>query len=189
MIDPPHSSSCLRGDPPQIGFLDQHHRDHSQQHSTPLEGHSTSDSDSNSYLYEPYLHTAQSSPMDGTNLDPLFGLVIGSGPMSIPHTTTNTLAGGPSTAMQTVLTQLPPPVPTSQIIPPVIPGGSGPSTNTVPLAIPGGVAHPQLYHRCPQLFTDIMVLQTPLPFLVLLILTLGQTSLSWNTLICLTCLA
>ena len=76
--------------------------------------------------------------MDGTNPDPLFGLVIGSGPMSITHTTTNTLTGGPSTAMQTILTQLPPPVTISQTVTNVITGGSGPSTNIVPLTIPKG---------------------------------------------------
>ena len=58
--------------------------------------------------------------------------------MSIPHTTTNTLAVGPSTSMHTILTHLPPPAPTSQTVPPVIPGGSGPSAHTIPLAIPGG---------------------------------------------------
>ena len=57
----------------------------------------------------------------------------------MPQVTTNTLAGGPSIAMQTVLTQLPPPILTSQTVPPVIPGGSFPSTHTVPHVIPGGI--------------------------------------------------
>ena len=52
--------------------------------------------------------------------------------------TTNTLVGGPSNTMQTVITRLPQPTPTSQTVPLIIPRGSGPSTHTVPLGMPRG---------------------------------------------------
>ena len=76
--------------------------------------------------------------MAGANPDPFSGLVIGSGPISIPHITTNTSTRGPSTVIQTVISQLPPPTLTNQTMPPVIPGGSVLSTHTVPLGMPGG---------------------------------------------------
>ena len=76
--------------------------------------------------------------MAGANLDPFFGIVIGSGPMSTPHTTTNTFVGGPSRVMQTVISQLPPPTLTSQVVPLVTHGGSMPSTHTIPIGIHGG---------------------------------------------------
>ena len=72
--------------------------------------------------------------MGGANLDPLFGLVIGSGTMSIPHTTTNTPTTGPSTVMQTIMSQLSPPILTSKTVSSIIHGGRGPST-TIPDAV------------------------------------------------------
>ena len=76
--------------------------------------------------------------MVGANPDPFFGVVIASGPMSTPQTTTTTPAGGPSKVMQTDISQLPPPILTSQVVPPVTHGGSGPSTYTAPPVIHGG---------------------------------------------------
>ena len=40
--------------------------------------------------------------------------------------------------MQTVISQLPPPILTSQVVPPVTHGGIVPSTHTIPLGMPGG---------------------------------------------------
>ena len=85
--------------------------------------------------------------MDGANLDSLSGMVIGNGPMSMPQVTTNALAVGPSTAMQTVLTQLSPPVPTSQNVPPVILGGNGPFFTLSHLPYLGAATYPQLCHK------------------------------------------
>ena len=76
--------------------------------------------------------------MAGLNLDPPSSLVIGSGPMSIPNTTTNTLAGGPRNVMQTIISQFPPPILTSQTVPSIMHGGSGTSTHTIPPVIHGG---------------------------------------------------
>ena len=101
----------------------------------PSESHTAFDSDSDSYQSEPNLHTTPSSPMDGAKSDPFSGMIIGSGPMSIPQVNTNTLASGPIATMQTVLTQLPPPVITNQATPTVILGGSGPSTHLEEISI------------------------------------------------------
>ena len=94
-----------------------------------------SDSYSDPYQFELDLHIAPSSPMAGANLEPFSGLVIDSGPMSTPHTTTNTSGGGPNTVMQAIIIQLPPPIFTIQFVPPVTHGGSVPSTHTVPLGM------------------------------------------------------
>ena len=91
--------------------------------------------------------------MAGANPDPFFGITIASGPLSTPQPITNNHAGGPSAVMKTVISQLPPPIVTSQAgpltthggsvpsthtAPPMIKGGSGPSTHTTPPTIQGG---------------------------------------------------
>ena len=81
--------------------------------------------------------------MAGANPDPFFGGLIGSGSMSIPQIITNIPIGGPSISMQPVISQLPnssgpTPISTIPFIPPVIPGGSGPSTTVSTIPIMGG---------------------------------------------------
>ena len=76
--------------------------------------------------------------MAGANLDPFFSIAISSGPMSTQQTITNNPTGGPSMVMQTVISQLPPPIVTSQAIPLTTHGGSGPSTHTTPPTTQGG---------------------------------------------------
>ena len=76
--------------------------------------------------------------MDGENSDPFFGIAIASGPMSTPQIITNNPRGGPSTVMQTVISQMPPPIVTTQAVPPATLGGSGPSTYTTPPVTHGG---------------------------------------------------
>ena len=76
--------------------------------------------------------------MAGANLDPFFGIAIASGPMSTPQTITNNPAGGPNMVMQTTISQLPPPILTSQAVPPTTHGGSGPSTYIAPPVTHGG---------------------------------------------------
>ena len=76
--------------------------------------------------------------MAGANSDPFFGIAIASGPISTPQYVTNNPPGGPSTVMQTIISQLPPPILTSQVVPFATHGGSMPSTHAVPLGIHGG---------------------------------------------------
>ena len=65
---------------------------------------------------------------------------MASGPMSTPQVFTNNLVSGPSIVMQTVISQLPPPIVTTQAIPPATLAGSGPSTYTTPPVTQGNSA-------------------------------------------------
>ena len=76
--------------------------------------------------------------MAGANPDPFSGIPIASGPMSTPQTITYNPTGGPNMIVQTIISQLPPPILTSQAVPPATQGGSGPSTYTAPPVIHGG---------------------------------------------------
>ena len=76
--------------------------------------------------------------MASANPDPFFSLTLASGPMSTSQPVTHNLASGPSTVMQTIISQQPPPIVTSQAGPLVAHGGSGPSTHTAPPATLGG---------------------------------------------------
>ena len=75
--------------------------------------------------------------MAGANPDPFSDIAIASGPMSTPQTVTHNPVDDPSTIMQTVISQLPPPIETSQAGPLATHGGSGPSTHTAPPATGG----------------------------------------------------
>ena len=62
--------------------------------------------------------------------------------MSTPQVVTNNPIGGPSTVMQTVISQLPPPIVTTQVVPLATLAGSGPSTYNAPPITQGGSAPP-----------------------------------------------
>ena len=68
--------------------------------------------------------------------------------MSTPQITTNTPTSGPNMVMQTIISQLPPPILTSKFVPPATHGGSIPSTHTVPPGIHGG-SGPSTYTALP----------------------------------------
>ena len=70
--------------------------------------------------------------MAGANQDPFSGIVIASGPMSTPQTITNNPVGGPSMVMQTVISQLPPPIVTTQVVPLATLASNGPSIYMAP---------------------------------------------------------
>ena len=78
--------------------------------------------------------------MAGANLDPFFGIAIASGPMSTPQIITNNPVGGPNKFMQTVISQLPPPIVTTQAVPSATLAGNGPSTYIAPPVTQGGNA-------------------------------------------------
>ena len=86
--------------------------------------------------------------MAGANLDPFFSIAIASGPMSTPQIITNNPACGPNMIMQTVISQMPPPIVTTQAVPPATLGGSGPSTYNAPPVTHGG-SGPSIYTAPP----------------------------------------
>ena len=76
--------------------------------------------------------------MAGANPDPFYAIAVTSGPISSPQNITNNPVGGPNTVMQTIISQLPPPIVTNQAIPPTTQGGSAPSIYTAPPITHGG---------------------------------------------------
>ena len=80
--------------------------------------------------------------MAGANLDPFSSIAIASGSMSTAQPVTNNPIGGRSIVLQTVISQLPPFIVTSQAGPLATHGDNGPSTHTAPPTTQGEVDHP-----------------------------------------------
>ena len=84
--------------------------------------------------------------MASANPDPFSGVLIGSGPMSVPQIVTNIPISGPSTGMKNFISQLPnssgpTPISTIPFVPPIIPRGSVPSKTLFTIPIMGGQSH------------------------------------------------
>ena len=115
--------------------------------------------------------------MASANPNPFFDITLASGPMSTSQPVTHNLESGPRTFIQTVISQLPPPVvsnqagplvthrgcgpsthiappatqggsaPSTYIAPTIIHGGNAPATHTTPHTTLGGIVHPQWCHH------------------------------------------